>query len=359
MRLDDFFKIPPYGLNKNEKREMVLPEFKKLINYHYLNCIEYRNILSGLNINIDNIYDFSNVPYIPVRLFKEFDLLSVPKEDIKRVIKSSGTTSQISSKIYLDQETSILQQKALIHIVSDFLGKDRMPMLILDSSNVLRDKTAFSTRGAGILGFSTLGRSIEYALDENMSLNIEKVENFLSKHKGEKIYLFGFTYIIWEHFYKSLKLSSKRIDFSNATLIHGGGWKKLISEQVSPSKFNQLMFEVCGLEKIYQNYGMAEQTGSIFMECEHGYLHVSNFSEIFTRKTKDFSICDFGEKGILQVMSILPGSYIGHSLLTEDEGVIVGEDDCECGRKGKYFKILGRLKTAELRGCSDTYERND
>ena len=55
------------------------------------------------------------------------------------------------------------------------------------------------------------------------------------------------------------------------------------------------------------------------------------------------------------MVSVLPGSYPGHSLLTEDEGVILGEDDCPCGRKGKYFHILGRLKNAEIRGCSDTY----
>jgi hypothetical protein len=54
-------------------------------------------------------------------------------------------------------------------------------------------------------------------------------------------------------------------------------------------------------------------------------------------------------------LSILPNSYPGHSLLTEDEGVLIGEDDCMCGRLGKYFKIVGRLKNAEIRGCSDTY----
>ena len=42
-------------------------------------------------------------------------------------------------------------------------------------------------------------------------------------------------------------------------------------------------------------------------------------------------------------------------MLTEDEGVIEGIDDCPCGRKGKYFRVLGRLKNAEIRGCSDTY----
>lgn len=55
------------------------------------------------------------------------------------------------------------------------------------------------------------------------------------------------------------------------------------------------------------------------------------------------------------MVSCLPHSYPGNSLLTEDIGMIEGVDDCPCGRKGKYIKILGRMKNAEIRGCSDTY----
>jgi len=36
-------------------------------------------------------------------------------------------------------------------------------------------------------------------------------------------------------------------------------------------------------------------------------------------------------------------------------GSIFGEDDCLCGRLGKYFIVDGRVKNVELRGCSDTY----
>ena len=91
------------------------------------------------------------------------------------------------------------------------------------------------------------------------------------------------------------------------------------------------------------------------MECEQGYLHASIFSEILIRRTEDFTVADAGEAGIIQVLSILPESYPGHSLLTEDEGMIIGEDDCKCGRLGKYFIVTGRMKSAELRGCSDTF----
>ena len=50
-------------------------------------------------------------------------------------------------------------------------------------------------------------------------------------------------------------------------------------------------------------------------------------------------------------------STLGALRQAQDEGRILGEDDCPCGRKGKYFEILGRIQRAEVRGCSDTYEQ--
>ena len=102
---------------------------------------------------------------------------------------------------------------------------------------------------------------------------------------------------------------------------------------------------------------MAEQTGSIYMECEAGHLHASIFSDILIRNPKDFSCCPIGKKGIIQVLSPLATSYPGHSILTEDMGLILGIDDCPCGRKGKYFRIEGRIPKAEIRGCSDVREQ--
>ena len=230
-------------------------------------------------------------------------------------------------------------------------------MLIIDSSAVLKDRRMFSARGAGILGFSILASDRAYALDEHMNLDLEGIRVFLKKHEGKQILLFGFTYMIWQHFYKALMESEEKIDLSDGILIHGGGWKKLQKEAVEPAEFKLALKSGCQIERVHDYYGMVEQTGCVYMECEHGHLHASIFSDVIVRHTKDFSVCKHGEKGIVQVVSMIPKSYPGFSILTEDEGVILGEDDCPCGRKGKYFKILGRLKNAEVRGCSDTYER--
>jgi hypothetical protein len=56
---------------------------------------------------------------------------------------------------------------------------------------------------------------------------------------------------------------------------------------------------------------------------------------------------------VVQVVSLLPRSYPGHNVLTEDLGVVEISEGGPVGRCGKAVRILGRVPKAELRGCSD------
>lgn len=358
MVMDDILQIPPYSLGREEKCRLLTGRLLELTERHRENCLEYRAILDAMGYDRGKVRTYEDLPFLPVRLFKELSLKSVPNEEVVKTMTSSGTSGQAVSKIYLDKATSANQQKAMVKIVSDFTGSSRMPMIILDCPSVVKDRRMFSARGAGILGFSIFGAKKIYALDDEMRLDVDGLAEFLERYKDRDILLFGFTFMVWQHFYKELaRLKEKGVtfDLTRGILIHGGGWKKLVSEAVSPEEFHGRLKEVCGLDRIHDYYGMVEQTGCIYMECEHGHLHASIFSDVIMRRPIDFSKCDIGEPGIIQVLSALPESYPGHSLLTEDEGILLGEDDCPCGRKGKYFKVSGRLKDAEIRGCSDTY----
>lgn len=355
INIDEALKIPPYSMEKEEKHEFLTQFLKGLSEHHYKTCPEYKKIMDSLEFNPEEIKSYYDIPFLPVRMFKEFDLKSIEDGNVAKTMTSSGTTGQRVSKIYLDKEAAAYQTKTLTKIVSSVIGNKRVPMIILDTSALLKNRAMFSARGAGILGFQMFSYDRVYALDENMNLNLEALETFLEKHKGEPILLFGFTFMVWQHFYAELKKLPYKLDLSNGILIHGGGWKKLVNQAVTSEKFKESLENVCGIKKVYDYYGMVEQTGTIYMECEEGHLHASIFSDVIIRNPKDFSVSDIGEKGIIEVVSILPKSYPGHAILTEDEGVILGEDNCPCGRKGKYFKIIGRIKNAELRGCSDTY----
>ena len=358
MNFEEILQIAPFSLSKDKKEKMLTKRLIGLTELHKNKCQEYAKILDSIYYEKGKIESYKDLPFLPVRLFKELELRSVPHEAVIKTMTSSGTSGQSVSKIYLDKITAANQQKAMVKIVNEFTGSDRMPMIILDCPSVIKNREMFSARGAGILGFSVFGTKKIYALNDDMKLDINGLQDFLENYKNQRILLFGFTFMVWQYFYKELvKLKEQGIsfDFSNGILIHGGGWKKMISESVSPERFHQSLKDVCGIDSIHDYYGMVEQTGCIYMQCECGHLHASIFSDVIVRRPEDFSECKIGERGILQTVSAIPESYPGHSLLTEDEGAILGEDDCPCGRKGKYFKIYGRLKEAEIRGCSDTF----
>lgn len=353
--IEDFYVFRPYELDKKRKEELLTRELLELTKYHRQKCQPYKNMTDAMNYNAADIESYYDLPFFPVRMFKHCDLLSIDRADVFKTMTSSGTTGQAVSKIFLDQQTANTQQKVLLKILEDFFGRKRLPLLVIDSPKVVKDRSLFSARGAAIIGLRFMSTEMRYALNEDMSPNWEEIDAFLERNREREFVIFGFTFIVWQHFYKELLNSDKRYDLSKAFLFTGGGWKKLESEMVSREDFKKAFEEVSGIHHFLDHYGMVEQTGCIYAECECGNLHASIYSDIIPRRYRDFSPCEIGEKGILQVVSVLPHSYPGHSLLTEDEGIVLGEDDCPCGRKGKYVRILGRIRSAELRGCSDTY----
>ena len=356
--IEELLKKDPYSMGKAEKEQMLSKNLKELTMYHSENCKEYRNMLMNLGVKQGNIESYYEIPTLPVRLFKDYELMSVPREEIKKVMTSSGTSGQSVSKIFLDTRNIKEQSAVLTHLISSFIGKSRLPMIVLDTKLVKKDRKMYSARGAGITGFSMYGRDVFYALDENMELDVEGIKAYLEKHAGEPILMFGYTYMIWQYVVCEMEKKNIHFQIEDAVLFHVGGWKKLKDQAVDTMTYNKKIQDIFGNVRIHNYYGMAEQLGSIYIECEHGHMHCSNYSDIIIRNPKDFSEQPIGQKGLMELVSILPTSYPGHVLLTEDEGEILGEDDCPCGRKGKYFKIHGRIKNAEVRGCSDTYEKH-
>lgn len=356
MQLSELLDKEQFSLIRNEKQELLTSLLSGLHHWHMDHCGEYRKITERVFGDRTHFSSVADIPFLPVSIFKHHALKSVPDTEVYKVLTSSGTTGQQVSRIYLDRDTAKLQTLALSRIISHVLGTTRLPMLIVDSKSVLTNKASFSARGAGILGLSVFGKDHTYCLDDQFEPDEDILGSFLGKYSGEPIFIFGFTFMIWQYLYKARL--QKKYDLSKAILIHSGGWKKLTDIAVDNETFRRQLGERFGIRQIYNFYGMVEQVGSVFLENAEGYLHCPNFADIIIRDPVDFSVQKPGKEGLIQVVSALPKSYPGHSLLTEDIGIQMGEDDAGNGWKGKYFRILGRAKKAELRGCSDTFKTN-
>jgi hypothetical protein len=91
----------------------------------------------------------------------------------------------------------------------------------------------------------------------------------------------------------------------------------------------------------------------VFLEGTDGLLHPPAFADVIIRDPDTWREQPVGEPGVIQVVSALPTSYPGHSLLTEDLGTVVRVDDPGSRYRGKAFVVHGRVPRVELRGCSD------
>jgi hypothetical protein len=124
---------------------------------------------------------------------------------------------------------------------------------------------------------------------------------------------------------------------------------------VDNATFRSRLQSMTGLHRIYNFYGMVEQVGSVFLEGDDGYLYPPAFADVIVRDPVTWEEAAIGEPGVIQVLSALPHSYPGHSILTEDMGIVHSVDANGTGRGGKAFSVIGRAPRAELRGCSDVH----
>jgi phenylacetate-coenzyme A ligase PaaK-like adenylate-forming protein len=346
---------PPFSLKDEEKQPRLLRELCGLTGHHLNACEGYRRIVSAMGLVHENFSSLEDLPFLPVSLFKRLILRSVPEESVVRELNSSGTSRDIPSRIFLDRETALNQAKALVNIVTPLLGSRRRPMLIIDSREQILGPLRNSARAAGVLGFSTFGREHRYLLDERGEVNWSGFEQFYERFSEEEVFIMGFTFMVWRHFVKEAIKRGSAYHFKNAVLLHGGGWKKLEEESVSAAQFSASLSQYFGISCVRNYYGMVEQVGSIFIECSSGYLHAPSYAEIIVRDPRSLEPLPMGERGLIQCFSILPRSYPGHSILTEDLGTVLGVDTCSCGMCGTYFQVHGRLQAAPRRGCSDVY----
>jgi hypothetical protein len=341
--------VSVFTLSQAEKEKVLLSELSGLVKHHQERCEPYARILAAAGYaGADSVAD---LPWLPVRLFKNLELKSIGDDEVFKVLTSSGTTGEVS-KIYLDKAAAATQTRQLGATVQSVLGPKRLPMLLVDTKAMLKDRKSFSARGAGVLGMSTFGRDHVWALDNEGLVDLSSIKAFLEKHGDAPFLIFGFTFMVWLHLYEVAR--DNGLDLSNGILIHSGGWKKLVDQAVSPEEFRRRLAGI-GLTRTHNFYGMVEQIGTIFLEGPSGgSLYCPDFADVVVRDPQTWAELPPGQPGLLEVVSTLPTSYPGHVLLTEDLGVVHGIDDGDW--PGKRFSVLGRLPRAEARGCSDTYK---
>jgi hypothetical protein len=336
--------------SQSVREAALLPQMAELMEHHRRACPAYARVLDATGHPAGRRYAQTHeLPWLPVRLFKEHALISTGREQVA-VLTSSGTTSTNVSRIALDRDAAERQRHMLTATLTTVTGPRRLPLLIIDSPSSVRGERS-SIRGATVLGVMNVGREHVFALDDEQGIDATAVANFLQRHGHATFLIFGFTSLVWTRFYAFAR--SRGFDLAHAILLHTGGWKKLADQAVSPQEFRAGFLAATGLHRCHNFYGMVEQGGTIHIESASGDgLYCPDFADVIIRDPQTWKEAPIGTEGVIEVLSAAPRAHPGHVLLTEDRGVVHGIDDGEW--PGKRFSVLGRLARAEPRGCADT-----
>ena len=103
----------PFSMDTKNPENFFISHINDLTRHHYQNCNEYKLILNSFGYEPSKNYEINQIPFLPVRIFKDYDMMSVHEENIFKIMKSSGTSGQSFSKIYLDKKMLLHKQRFL------------------------------------------------------------------------------------------------------------------------------------------------------------------------------------------------------------------------------------------------------
>lgn len=355
--VDKLIELQPY--QQNDK--LFIEALQEELIHHYENNMMYRRFCDRKGFNPhDTIDSLENIPPVSVSVFKNlgFKLGSVSKENLTMALQSSAT-SGVPSTILMDKITAKRQGKVMVKVIGDFIGKERKPFLIMDIDPRSADRKLLGARFAAVTGYLKFASKTGYFLKAENGVSyfdVEGMQAYIEElPQDEPVVVFGFTYILFQNVLKAIQKKNVRFKLPEGSkIIHIGGWKKLESQKVEKNIFNKQLSDCFGIKPtdVIDIYGFTEQMGLNYPDCECGWKHTSAYVRVLVRDTVTREVLPPGKEGMLEFISPIPHSYPGNCVLTDDIGII-DDNECETGRAGTKFKIVGRLKKAEVRGCGD------
>ena len=359
-RVESLLSIPPYSQPPAEKQAGLLTILKEELDYACQRHAGYKNYVEQWPLDYHSADRVADLPFLPVGLLKANPPLSlVDVGDVKRTLTSSATTSQLPSRVVLDSPTARRMTKGVVTIVRDFIGSARRPYLVVDTPDFKGSANGLGARGAAIQGLQPFASEITCCLSQDdkgdLQLDKDRLREFAKDRQDTEVLVYGFTFILWNHLVKPLMEEGICLNLPQARILHSGGWKRLQDQAVEKTVFNQQVARTfgCSLDRIIDFYGMVETVGVIYPDCPEGNKHGPVFGDVIVRNPLTLEPVAAGEYGVVQVCSVLPTSFPGHLLLTEDRAQVISYDGCPCGRRGISFRFAGRIPKTELRGCGN------
>ncbi|SUP54606.1 Acyl-protein synthetase, LuxE [Weeksella virosa] len=321
--------MDPYSIfdikNFSEFEEKALAVFR-----HQAEHVQvYRDFVELMKVNPKNISDLYEIPFLPIRFFKQYSIIE-NKLLPEKIFTSSGTTGQNTSK-HLVADLALYHHslsKCFHHFYGDlstYCIFALLPSYLERNGSSLIDMVEYWTQQAD----SSFGGFYLYNHDE-LHRDLLACEN-----AGKNAILIGVSFALLDF------VEKYPMQLSRTIVMETGGMKGR-KKEITRQELHSILKKGFGTPHIHSEYGMTELLSQAYMR-EQALFETPNWMHLLIRETEDpLTFVEEGKTGGVNVIDL--ANFHSCSFIATDD----------LGRKksSRTFEILGRFDHSDVRGCN-------
>lgn len=301
--------------------------------YQYEHVEIYRKFVDYLKINPDEVNTLTKIPFLPIEMFKNHQILD-KKAKADLFFQSSGTTQMNLSKHFIADPG--LYEESIYKSFEQFIGKPEDFIFLGLLPSYLEKQN------------SSLIYMVDYLMKKSAKpengyflYNHSDLFELLNNLKDKKVILFGVSFALLD-FLDSVESLNVSVNGSqNLTVIETGGMKGR-KEEMTKDELLTILQNGFKTEKIYSEYSMTELLSQAYSLGNNEYK-CPNWMKILVRNAEDpFSYEQEGRTGAVNIID-LANIHSCCFIATQDLGKKL---------PGDTFQVLGRIDHSDIRGCS-------
>ncbi|MCS5489070.1 acyl transferase [Algoriphagus limi] len=291
----------------------------------------YKSYLEARQIQPEKITLLSDIPFIPIRFFKEFPVVCAPLESFEGEFTSSGTTGMISSRHYFWSKDWYLKH-ALQLFEKEYGAIKNFHVLALLPAYLERQGSSLVAMADHFIQQSESPHSGFYLYNQDELL--KKLDELRGDRK--QVLLLGVTFAL-------LDLAESGKSFSpmkNLLVMETGGMKGRRKEMIR-EEVHDILKSFFQVSTIHSEYGMTELMSQAYSKGQ-GIYTLPSCMRVMIRDINDPFSWSTRSQGGINVID-LANFHSCAFIETQDLGRI--------NEKGE-LEVLGRIDNSEIRGCN-------
>lgn len=307
----------------------------EVFKFQYNQVPVYQEFCNLLNKSPENVSQLTELPFLPISLFKQYEIKNTKFSSFSKVFTSSGTTSSRPSQHFIpkieEYEANFkmnfehfygpMQDYVILGLLPSYLERSGSSLIYM--VNHMINQSKFNESGFFLNNYDELLATL---------MAVSK--------QGKKCLLIGVSFALLE-FAENYSQELHQLDLSNLILMETGGMKGKRKEIIREELHQQLKFGF-GKSGIASEYGMTEMLSQSYA-IKNGVFECPPSLQFMLRDTEDplnyVKETKVGGINFIDLANVSSLSFVA----TQDLGKQISSNT---------YEVLGRFDHSDIRGCN-------